>query len=367
LTYAALTRAGGGPRPFLFHLLAALAHAACAALVLLLGRELSGSWAAAAAGTALFALHPAQAEGVSYASAAVPGTLSLLCSLLALRAHAAGRRAAALSWFCAGALFKEGALALPAALAAYDYCVGRRSARQTARRAAPFLGAAAGLFLLRALVLGAATDARLHGGTLPGQAAFAAAGFWTHLESAFWPYGQRACYSLDAWPRPALGAGAAFVCAAAVVLGIRRRAPWAFPLSFAVAALLPVSNLIPVATLAADRYLYAPLAGLGWLLAAALARRPRAALLLAAALGLGLLPRALERQRDWSSNFTADLSAAQDAPRDGCGPALLAVDYYNWGDLARTRRSLDQALSRSPAPPLRAFVLKVRALVDRAR
>ena len=366
LTYAALTAAGGGARPFLFHLLGVLAHAACAALVLLLGRELTGSWAPAAAGTALFALHPAQAEAVSYASAAVPGTLSLLCSLLALRAHAAGRRGAALALFCGAVLFKEGALALPAALAAYDWCVGQRPARDTGRRAAPFFAAAAALFVLRALVLGAATDSGLHGGTLSGQAAFAAAGFWTHLACALWPFGQRACYSLDAWPRPALGAGAALACAAAAAAGIRRRALWTFPLAFALTALLPVSNIIPVATLAADRYLYGPLAGLGWLVAAALARRPRAAVAFAAALGL-LLPRALERQHDWASNFTADLSAAQDAPRDACGPALLAVDYYNWGDLARSRRALDEALAREPSPPLRSFVLKVRALVDRVR
>ena len=71
LSYAVTARLAGF-NPFFFHLLDVAGHAANAALVLLLGWELCGSLPAAAAGAALFAFHPAQAESVSYVSGARP-------------------------------------------------------------------------------------------------------------------------------------------------------------------------------------------------------------------------------------------------------------------------------------------------------
>ena len=61
-----------------------------AGVVLLIGWELCGSLPAAAAGALLFALHPAQAESVSYVSGARPSVFSLLFCLLSLRAHRGG-------------------------------------------------------------------------------------------------------------------------------------------------------------------------------------------------------------------------------------------------------------------------------------
>lgn len=366
LSYALNARVAGF-HPFFFHLVDAAGHAANAALVLLVGLELCGSLPAATAGAILFSFHPAQAESVSYASGARPSVFSLLFCLLALRAHAAKRRPAAGLFFAAAALFKESALALPLALPIWDWAVARRPAREAAAAAAPYFAGALAFVALRSIVLGGTTDSGLYGGSLASHAMFALSGLAVHARSALWPYGQSLCYTLADPPGRGLaaaGVAALAVAAAPFAYGLSKRRAWAAPLAWAGAFLLPVSNLIPVSTLAADRYLYASFAGLGWLAALAAARLPaRRAWLPAAALALWLVPLCVERQFDWRSAFTIDL-ASHSAREDACASALLAVDYYNWGMDGRARALVMEGLSRRPSPTVRAFLLRVRSLLD---
>lgn len=367
LSYALNARLGGF-HPFFFHLVDAAGHAANAALVLLIGLELCGSLPAAAAGAILFAFHPAQAESVSYASGARPSVFSLLFCLLALRAHSAKRRPLAGILFAASAFFKESALALPLALAAWDWAVPpRKSVREIARSTAPYFAGALAFVALRSAVLGGTTDSGLHGGTLISHALFALSGLAVHARSALWPYGQSLCYSLAdpaGWGLPAAGAAALALIGGLLIRGLRRRDPWAAPLAWAAAFILPVSNLIPVSTLAADRYLYASFAGLGWLAALAASRlHPRRTWIPAAALAMWLAPLCVSRQYDWRSAFTVDL-ASHAAREDACASALLAVNYFNWGMDARARELVEEGLSRRPAPTVRAFLERVRLLLD---
>jgi len=365
LSYAVNARLTG-LHPYFFHLVDAAGHATNATLVLLIGLELCGSWPAAAAGAILFAFHPAQAESVSYASGARPSVFSLLFCLFALRAHAAGKRPRAAALFAAAALFKESALALPLALAAWDWTVARKSARAAAAATAPYFAGAVAFVALRSVVLGGTTDSGLYGGTLASHAVFALSGLATHARSALWPYGQSLCYTLTDPAGAALPVTGAAVLVAAVTglsWGLWKRRPWAAPLAWAAAFLLPVSNLIPVSTLAADRYLYASFVGLGWLASMAIANLPaRRAWIPAAALTLWLVPRCVERQLDYRSAFTVDL-ASHATREDACASALLAVDYFNWGMDARALSLVEQGLSRSPAPAVRAFLGRVKHLL----
>lgn len=367
LSYALNARLAGF-HPFFFHLVDAAGHAANAALVLLIGFELCGSLPAAAAGAILFAFHPAQAESVSYVSGARPSVFSLLFCLLALRAHAAKRRPRAGMLFLAAALFKESALALPLALAAWDWAVApKKSFREITRSTAPYFAGALAFVALRSAVLGGTSDSGLHGGGLLSHAAFALSGLAVHARSALWPYGQSLCYTPaepSGWGLPAAGAAVLLAAAALLICGLRRREPWAGPLAWAAAFLLPVSNLIPWSTLAADRYLYASFAGLGWLAALAASRlHARRTWIPAAALAMWLMPLCAERQFDWRSAFTVDL-ASHSAREDACASALLAVHYFNWGLDARARALVEQGLSRRPAPSVRAFLERVRRLLD---
>jgi hypothetical protein len=369
LSYA-LTARLAGLNPFFFHLLDAAGHAANAALVLLIGFELCRSLPAAAAGALLFALHPAQAESVSYISGARPSVFSLLFCLLAWREHGKNRRARALGFLLAGAFFKESALALPLALAARDWAAEpRRRWKERARVLGPYFALAFLFTVARSLVLGRTTDSGLYGGTIASHLAFALTGLAVDARSALWPYGQRLCYSLaeNAGPAPvAAGALLAAATAAALAYGARVRAAWLAALAWTAAFLLPVSNLvIPVSTLAADRYLYASFAGLAWMAALAVSRLPkRWAAVPAAVLAVWLLPLCLERQWDWQSAFNVD-AAAHAAGTDACADALLMVDYFNWGMDARARSLAEEGLSRRPSPAIRAYLGSAVRLLDR--
>jgi hypothetical protein len=368
LSYAVTARLAGF-NPFFFHLLDCAGHAANAALVLLIGWELCGSLPAAAVGAILFAFHPAQAESVSYASGARPSVFSLLFCLLALREHLKGRRPRALALFAAGALFKESALALPIALAAWEWVAAPRKAlRAVARSTAPYFVFAACFTVVRGVILGHTTDSGLYGGRLLSHIGFALAGLAVHARSAAWPHGQRLCYTLTDPAGPGLALAGAAILAALVFLfarGLRGRRAWIAGLAWAAAFLLPVSNfLIPVSSLAADRYLYASFAGLAWLAAFAASRAPkRWAWLPAAALAAWLVPLCVERQADWQTAFTIDLAGHQ-AGEDACTSAILAVDYFNWGMDGRARELVREGLSRRPCPAARAYLTFMDGLLD---
>ncbi len=370
LSYAATARLAGF-NAFFFHLPDVAGHAANAALVLLIGWELCGSLPAAAAGAVLFAFHPAQAEAVSYVSGARPSVFSLLFCLLALREHVKRRRGRALALFAVGALFKESTLGLPLALAAWDWARSPRATlRETARGAAPYFGLAVAFVALRSFVLGHTTDSGLYGGTLASHTKFALAGLAVHARSALWPYGQRPCYTLADpadWTLWASGALILAALAGVFVHGMLKRRPWILGLAWAGAFLLPVSNVIPVSSLAADRYLYASFAGLAWIAALAAARAPkRWSWAAAAALAAWLAPLCVERQWEWQSRFTIDLAGSA-AGEDACASAILSADYFNWGMDDRARAVVREGLARRPCPTARAYLNRVNELLnDRA-
>lgn len=357
-----------GPHPFFFHLADVLGHALNAALVLLVGWELCASLPAAAAGAAWFALHPAQAEGVSYISAAHPGVFSLLLTLLALLLHRGGRRAAALSCFLAATLFKESAVAF-APLFALPFWTRNRtgSPKPALRAAAPFLLVSAAALAARLPVLGGLGRYPPAGGQWSSQLEFALSGLTLHARGALWPYGQRVCYSLyDGGARVLAPAGALLAAAwcAALAVAWRRRSDWLTPLAWGGAALITVSNLVPRPILAADRFLYPFFPAVAWAVALLLARRPKAA---AAALALSLLwltPRCLEQQFAWRSNFTIDLASRQ-ASEDPCAAAVLSVDYVNFGYRARAAELAREALKRRPGPAAEAALRRAVELAPR--
>lgn len=370
LSYAATARAGG-MNPFFFHLLDAAGHAAAAALVLLIGWELSGSLPAAAAGAVVFAFHPVQAESVAYVSGARPSVFSTLFCLLAWLARERGRRGLSLGLFLAGALFKESALALPLALAARDWALTRKSPRALARELWPFFALAAAVAGVRSVVLVHTTDSGLYGGTLASHAALALTGLWTQARSLLSPERLSLYYTLPSPPDSGpvvLGGLILLGAAAALAVGVAKRRSWLAGLGWAVAFLLPTSNLvIPVSSLANDRYWYAALAGVAWLTALAAARAPkRWAWTPAAALALWLAPVALARQADWDTDFTVDL-ASHSARPDAAASLVLAIDYFNWGMDARAAELVAEGLSRRPAPAVRANLEAVAGHLARRR
>jgi len=174
LTYAAF-----GLRPWAFHLINILLHAAVSVMVFLTGRRLyrsspgSTTHSSAFLAALLFAAHPIHTEAVTWV-AGVPELTFTLFYLLAFHlyvrsvdeasAHRSALYLLSLAAFFLSTLSKETALTLPIALAAYDFVLGKRPFRPLLfiRRTLPYLVVGAAYFALRTSVLGGFAHQKRH-------------------------------------------------------------------------------------------------------------------------------------------------------------------------------------------------------------
>lgn len=334
-----------GNRPALFHLVGVLAHAAAAALVVLVLAELMPVAAAALAGL-VFAVHPVHVEAVAntVGHAEVYAAVFMLAAcLLHLRRGDPDRWSVALplgALFALGALSKEIAYTLPAVIFLID--AARRDvtpgslATYVGRRWRTYvvLGAVgSALLLLRSQVLGGVAPPQVPGGAaLLGSISrvWTVPGIWPHyLRLMLFPLDLSAEYG--GIVPVEIGWGARNLTGAFAALALLGLALWAWrrgpmepgsetprTLGFAVVwfglTVLPASNVLFLApVLLAERNLYTPSIGFaaaaGWVLAVALERRPTIAVLaVVAALSAGAL-RTVTRTPVWTSNerLIADL------------------------------------------------------------
>ena len=371
-----LTALAGGLNPFWFHVVSAALHATNVCLVWTLAKRWS-SGLPALAGAALFALHPAQTEAVAYIGAQ-PDLLAAFFCLTAflLYSHAkfessGGVRGASWAAFGAALLCKENALFLLLALPAYDAV--RRPDWGRARRLrawTPYAALGLAYLVVRGLVLGRLShEGRPWGGSWGLHAQTAVHGVFQDLANVLWPFHLRACYAFDVGPHFAgialLKAVVLAGVAAACVLGLARRKAWGFGLAWATLALLPVSNLLPLVALAADRFLYVPMAGLALAWAHWVARWPkRWAGAAVAAFALGFLGVWLDLHAAWQNDVALFTHAYAQAPEDPCTHVYLATYYLEWGMLDRSE-AMNEAVLRSPL--LRARGLRTLGAIRMAQ
>lgn len=354
-----------GRNPFGYHLAAHLLHALNTVFVFLLAEALLGAGAALWA-AALFCLHPAQAESVSYIANA-SSLLATAFMLAGLLLHERARRGAALACFAAALLCRESAAALPLWLAAWDWM--RR--RLELRTLAPYAAVFAAYFALRAGVLGGVSQYRPWGGGWGAHGLYAAQGLFEDVRMAFWPTGLRISYSFPWAPGAAAAQALALVLLGAGALALlRRRSGAGLGLCLFLAALAPASNIFPMESLAAVGYLYAPLAGLGLAAAGAAAllpvdpRGPRAVL---AACALTLAAFSIDRQGDWQDGFALDLAGYAAAPEDPSTGLNLASHYFNWRMLDRAQALALPAASETAPAHLRAPARELLGLIASLR
>ncbi len=350
LSYALEWRLWEG-QPMFFHATNVLAHLAACALVFALAQRAGATAPTAGLAALLFAVFPRGTESVSWIS----GRTDVLAALGALAAWLLHRseperlahRTAAAACVGLGLFCKEVALAGAAALAALEW-VAWRAGRAPARRALANLAPLA----YALAVYGAARAWASHvGGPEAGPAAAAplaerpllalqALGRYTAMLAD--PLRPRLLIGVpQAISRPWVTLGAA----SAIALGLgawrlarRGRADEVAAAALALAALAPVLHLLPapISTVAADRYLYLPVAGLAVLGAsAARALSPRAAraaaaasLALAVAAGVATARRAAvwaDELALWRAAVAAALRENDAAPA-GLGEALLRRD-----------------------------------------
>ncbi|MBI3549117.1 MAG: tetratricopeptide repeat protein [Elusimicrobia bacterium] len=414
-------RALWGGRPGGYHLTSAVLHAANAVLVFALALGLGLAPAPAFLGTLLFGLHPAATEAVNAVSfrADLLSTLFLLTSLLLyLRAREAPpRRDLALVGGAAAAfglalLSKEMAASLPFLIVAVEYLFpaprGRLLRGAVAFAAFAVVGCAyAGFWSTRFHYGGMETASAMRSAaeriaaampTAPGPgslllglerghimtpsawewnslfadraalAATMARAAFTYLGLLVFPLAlavDRAPVVAAAWRDPGALAGAAGLLAlAAAAVALRRRRPGlAFAAVWCLAALLPVSNVIPLYNPVAERYLYLAAAAVAlaaaWAAEAAAATWPRrrsaGALELSAPVALGLVvaaafgARTVRRNLDWRDDRSLYFSATRGTPQNSGASLVRGNLFLEEGKFREAADQFLKGIERRPA------------------
>jgi tetratricopeptide (TPR) repeat protein len=294
-----------GLEPFGYHLTSLLLHAANAAALFAVSRELLRLAGPSAAGgtdrplaagavfsALLFALHPLRAEPVAWIterSVLLSSLFSLFCLLAHLRAGAAAglrRRGWVLAWFAAALLSKGSSIILPGILLVLDFYPLRRlpgdprrwrdrGARAVWLEKLPFLLLAAAIAVVGLAgqhQVGAAAAFQSWG--LMPRLCQACYGLAFYLGKTLWPVGLSPVYEAAAplrlWDWPYWGSAALAAGLTVAALRSRRRWPAGLALwAFYCITLLPVLGLVKIGHLriiAADHYAY--LSCMGWSVAA---------------------------------------------------------------------------------------------------
>jgi hypothetical protein len=256
----------------------ALYAAACAAFFWFCTALLGARWAAAAA--LLFAAHPAHAEVVSSVGngrADLLAALFVFCSLalVAARPRTAARTGAALLLFALALMSKESAAVLPGIVFVLAFCgYSENSAaaetssalRRAVLLALPFAAVAGVYAALRFLALD--TGAQIHGwhgGSFRATVLTSLGVVPAYAAQLFVPVPQCPIYDVsivrDLSARAVFGAALVLGSACAGLLCLKRRPIISLCIFWILISWLPVSNLLPVAALRADRFLFLPSAG----------------------------------------------------------------------------------------------------------
>jgi Flp pilus assembly protein TadD len=369
LTYALDYRLWGLV-PAGFRLTNVLLHAATAAALYVVAVRVLAVPTAALVAALLFAVHPLHVEAVTYVagrSDPLAAVFFLLAVLGFLRGDGRGRMFALAAFFLA-LLAREASLVLPLVLLVLDRVPPGR-ARRPWRDFAPYAVPIVVYCALRALSVTAS----------PAPAATASVPFGLrmltmaevvvrYLGLVIAPHGLHMERAVTPVASPhdatALAAVAALGLAAAGAWRLRATAAWPVALGAAWfgAALVPVANVVPLATFMAEHWLYVPIMGLalaaGWAAdhhAASWWRVPMLAAVGLAILVLGGLTA--RRNLDWRDGRTLYESLLPLAPESIRVRVNLAEAYQAAGDADRARDLYADVVRRRPDDPATADAL----------
>lgn len=324
-------------RPAGFHLTNLLLHLACCALVFGLCRRGGAPPAAAAVAAGLFGTFPRLTESVTWISGRTDLTAAtaVLAALALHRSEPAAfaRRAGAAALLFLGLLGKEVAAAGAAAIVALEAFRARENAAwgRALRSSVPALAALAAYTGLR---MAAAAVPESPDTPLAQRGIFALQALGTYAWMLLDPLRPRLQIGALGVIKPAMVAFGAMVAAALGLFAARalRRPLAVWPVTGAVlagAALLPALHLLPISlnVLAADRFLYIPVAGLAVALACTLGPRAarttwvrRSGIAAGVAVTLAFAGATHLRNLDYQNELTLWREAVRHAPRGNPQP-----------------------------------------------
>jgi len=345
-----------------YHLTNLLLHIVAALLVLQWVETTLKSTAAGLWAGLVFAVHPVQVEAVAIVAQrkTLLSTVFLLLALLAYQRFTLQKRAVwngfGIAAFAAACVSKSSVVPFPVLLLLYDWFTGKPV---NLRNKLPYFAiaiatAGASVALKTVDVIKAA-----HADSALATALVMSRVWWEYLVSLFLPtslspayYYQRATLYQPLHYAALLG----FCAGVWALWRNRRRIPTtAFWIAWMLVALLPVANLVPIAVVRADRYLYLPMVAFALWVGAGLARLRTAsagsqrAAWLVGALWCAWLAR---ESHAYTAVFRDDVSArgyvVERYPWAAPAHYLLALAWIENGEWLRAQASAQAALALDP-------------------
>jgi len=263
-----------------YHLTNVVLQVVAALLVYAFVRPLVQSPLTAFVAAAIFAVHPLQMEAVAIA-AQRKTVLSGVLFFLTLILYQHWRRTRGWPWYVmsvmvyGAAVLAKPVMMLPVLLVLYDYVFDGGRVRVVEKL--PYLVAAAGIGVVTVAVhAGVGAIQPPHGGSVWTNLLMVSRVTLEHVDAAFLPLNRAPLYY---YPKAVVYAPLNFLALGVIVLGCtyvavhRRRYRWTFFCwGWFLLTLFPESNLIQLAELRADRFLYLPLVGFGLWIAVGLER-----------------------------------------------------------------------------------------------
>jgi hypothetical protein len=358
IAYAFLNQVGGGPPPSpgIYHIANIVGHIVAAVLLCGVSIALLQRFGGAPTRTARiagmligvgFAVHPVNSEVVCWAKSlddilATVFCLGALTQLLAWKEGSHARLWTALGLFVLAVYSKESAISFAVVALAYFWILLRQPFTRSLRLSGGFFVVAIVFVIHRHIVLGQTSQiAPLSGSywqtlvdTVPCALAYVRLGFgvppftivYTHLERG------RALLSTEV-----IAGGITLFVGATIIILASRSERWrllGFGLLWAAAFFVPVSNVVPMMQLMAERFMYLPLVGLLLATGLLLVQLPWARLaVVGACAGITLWSvAAWDRSWDWSNDLTLFVQTAMSSPggramENNAVHAILHLDY----------------------------------------
>ncbi len=388
----ALNHAVHGLQPAGYHVVNLVFHALNAFLVFLLLRRIGFRDVSSFAGALVFAVHPVHTEAVTWISGR-SNVLFLFFFLLAYLLYARidststapvspTRRFFLLSGsvaaYALSLLAKEMALPLPALLFGHDLYFHRDWDRKQRLRSVlsyiPFVLVAVAYVLLRTHVLGKVGQVSYHGGSayVTLLAMLRAAVIYARLllvpvglslSRHFQP--SHSIFDMSVFPSFCL----IILGVAAAIVTFRRGSYFSFALFWFVVAMLPVSNIIPVNAIVADRFLYGPSIGFCVLIAVCVASGSgktavRGLLTTSAVVAVVFCYMLLSvgRNNDWENAILLWSKTAKSSPTSYVAFNNLGFEYMKRGRISEAIEALNKAVKiKDDLPHVRLNLAKCYA------
>jgi|GEM_PF-3167037 protein O-mannosyl-transferase len=353
-----------GFQPWGYHLTNILLHALAVLMVYWLGiRLFSTPWYAMAAAL-IFALHPSRTEVVAWVSGRTGSMMAIayVGSVLLFWRYLSGesekRRTLLFAWlaYLVAMLCKETAISLVPVVIALDYLVLNRAsdepgkAKSTRRhlwRCHVPLALGTGVFLVLRIFY--------QGGVLSDRPSM---GLWPRLSMLLETIGHYGALTLNPydpslqvaafynparpdWMMVALGAILLLAFSAGLYWALRKRATVGWAVILTMAAVAPVSNLVPLSlrSLVAERFLYLPLLGVAFLVGFGLqAARPQLRRILSAVVILLCLSWTTVdalRSYQYADELKLWLATAESSPNNPLAQQMVAstlVRHRRYGE-----------------------------------